>query len=219
MCEQVARDATAGRGDPPVAPWKTALSQIDGEIKSLKTEEERLRRQIEMYQRRVENAPQREQEFQELSRGFETARESYASLLKRYEDAQLAESMEQSRQGEQFRVLDSALTAKQPAAPNRFRLAVLGVLLALVGAGAAAALAEHLDTSFHTFDDLRAFTRVPVLASIPTIVSDVDMTRQARQRWLATASVALGLALIVAASYHLAHGNDQLVRLLSRGAS
>src|SRR5438094_9139202 len=81
-----------------------------------------------MYQRRVENAPQREQEFQELSRGFETARESYASLLKRYEDAQLAESMEQSRQGEQFRVLDSALTAKQPAAPNRFRLAVLGVL-------------------------------------------------------------------------------------------
>ncbi|PYM40288.1 MAG: hypothetical protein DME12_16165 [Candidatus Rokuibacteriota bacterium] len=219
LAENPGADATAGRGDPPVAPWKTALSQIDGEIKSLKTEEERLRRQIEMYQRRVENAPQREQEFQELSRGFETARESYASLLKRYEDAQLAESMEQSRQGEQFRVLDSALTAKQPAAPNRFRLAVLGVLLALVGAGAAAALAEHLDTSFHTFDDLRAFTRVPVLASIPTIVSDVDMTRQARQRWLATASVALGLALIVAASYHLAHGNDQLVRLLSRGAS
>jgi polysaccharide chain length determinant protein (PEP-CTERM system associated) len=212
-------DAAAGRGDPPVPLWRTALNQIDAEIKSLKAEEQRLRRQIESYQRRIENAPQREQEFQELSRSVETARDLYASLLKRYEDAQLAENMEQSRQGEQFRILDPAISAKQPTAPNRFRLAILGVLLAFGAAGAVATLAEHLDTSFHTFDDLRTFTRVPVLASIPRIVSDADMTRQMRQRWLATASIALGLALIVAASYHLAHGNDQLVRLLSRGAS
>ena len=212
-------DAAAGRGDSPVPPWTTALSPIDAEIKSLKAEEQRLRRQIETYQRRVESAPQREQEFQELSRGFETARELYASLLKRYEDAQLAESMEQSKQGEQFRILDPAIPTKQPAAPNRFRLVLLGVLLALGGAVAAAVLAEHLDTSFHTHDDLRSFTKVPVLASIPRLVSGADAARQARQRWLATASIALGLALVVAASYHLAHGNDQLVHLLSRGAS
>src|SRR5207245_4231524 len=140
-------------------PWTTALSAIDAEIKSLKAEEQRLRRQIETYQRRVESAPQREQEFQELSRGFETARELYASLLKRYEDAQLAENMEQSKQGEQFRILDPAIPTKQPAAPNRFRLVLLGVLLALGGAVAAAVLAGHLDTSFHTHDDLRAFTK------------------------------------------------------------
>src|SRR5439155_26518421 len=58
-----------------------------------------------------------------------------------------------------------------------------------------------------------------VLASIPRLVSGADAARQARQRWLATASIALGLALVVAASYHLAHGNDQLVHLLSRGTS
>ena len=196
-----------------------ALGEPDVELKSLKAEEQRLRRDLATYQRRVENAPQREQELLELSRGFETAKELYSSLLKRYEDAQLAESMEQSRQGEQFRILDSAIPAKQPMAPDRIRLIVLGVLLSLGAAAAAAVLAERLDTSFHTYDDLRSFTKVPVLARIPRMVSDADTARQARQRWLATASVALGLALVVAASYHLARGNDRLVQILSRGAS
>jgi len=195
------------------------LSESDAEIKSLKAEEERLRRQIDAYQLRVENAPQREQEFQELSRGFETTKELYSSLLKRYEDAQLAESMEQSRQGEQFRILDPAIPATLPVAPNRIGLILAGLVLALGAAGATAVLAEHLDTSFHALDDLRSFAKVPVLASIPRIGSDSDTARQARQRWLATASIALGLALVVAASYQLAHGNDQLVRILSRRGS
>src|SRR2546427_7080459 len=95
------------------------------------------------------------------------ARELYASLLKRYEDAQLSESMEQSKQGEQFRILDPALPTKQPAAPNRPRLALLGVLLALGAAVAAAGLAQHLDTPFHTHHHLPSFTKGPGLASIP----------------------------------------------------
>ena len=154
-----------------------------------------------------------------MSRGFETTKELYSSLLKRYEDAQLAESMEQSRQGEQFRILDPAIPATLPVAPNRIGLILAGLVLALGAAGATAVLAEHLDTSFHALDDLRSFAKVPVLASIPRIVSDSDTARQARQRWLATASIALGLALVVAASYQLAHGNDQLVRILSRRGS
>jgi hypothetical protein len=80
-------------------------------------------------------------------------------------------------------------------------------------------LAEHLDTSFHALDDLRSFTKVPVVASIPRIVRAADTARHVRQRRLATVSVALGLALVMAASYHLAHGNDELVRVLSRGGS
>src|SRR5439155_14430505 len=203
--------------DPAAA--EAGLSEPEAELNALKAEEQRLRRDISTYQRRVENSPQREQEFQELSRGFETAKESYASLVKRYEDAQMAENMEQSRQGEQFRILDSAIPAKQPLAPNRVRLLLVGILLSLGAAAAAAVLAERLDTSFHTFDDLRSFTKVPVLARIPHVATAAETARLARRRWLATASITLGLALVVLASYHVAHGNEQLVRMLSRGAS
>jgi uncharacterized protein involved in exopolysaccharide biosynthesis len=213
------RELADTKPDGNSATDAVALSEPDAEIKALQAEEQRLRRDISAYQRRVENAPQREQEFQELARGFDTAKDTYASLLKRYEDAQLAESMEQSRQGEQFRILDSALPAKQPFAPNRMRLILVSVLLSLGAAAAAAVLAERLDTSFHTFDDLRSFARVPVLASIPNVASAAETAKLVRRRWLATASVTLGLALVVLAAYHVAHGNEQLVRMLSRGAS
>jgi len=195
------------------------LNEPDAEIKALKIEEQRLRRDINAYQRRVESSPQREQEFQELSRGFETAKETYDSLSKRYEDAQLAENLEQNRQGEQFRILDSALPAKQPLAPNRIRLILVGVLLSLGTAAAAMVLAERLDTSFHTLDELQSFARVPVLASIPYVASPAETARLARRRWLATVSVALGLALVMLAAHHIANGNEQLVRMLSRGVS
>src|SRR5205807_7422945 len=57
-------------------------------------------RSIAAYQGRVENVPRREQEFRELSRDYDSTRELYQSLLKRYEEAQLAESMEQRQKGE-----------------------------------------------------------------------------------------------------------------------
>jgi hypothetical protein len=190
------------------------LREPDRTLKALRAEEERLRGQVAVYQARIENAPRREQELQELSRGYAATKELYGSLLKRSEEAQLASRMEQQK-GEQFRILDQAGPPTEPAAPNRMRLILVSVLLAIGAAGAAAMLAEHLDTSFHALDDLRSFTKVPVVASIPRI----DTARHVRQRRLATVSVALGLALVMAASYHLAHGNDELVRVLSRGGS
>lgn len=208
----------ADRADPSVARVRDAAGELDAQLKALRTEEERLRRRIAVYQGLIDNAPRREQELQEISRGYAATKELYQSLLKRSEEAQLAASMEHQK-GEQFRILDQAGPPTQPVAPNRMRLILVSVLLALGAAGAAAMLAEHLDTSFHTFDDLRSFTKVPVVASIPRIVRAADTARHVRQRRLATVSAALGLALVVAASYHLAHGNDQLVRLLSRGGS
>jgi len=217
--ERATEPTNAAPSDPSVRGLKAQLADIDAEITALKAEERRLRQDIATYQRRTESAPQREQESQQLTRDYETTKEMYFSLLKRYEDAQLAENVEQGKKGEQFRILDPAIPARQPSAPNRMRLVLVGVLLGLGAAAGAAVLAEHIDTSFHQVDDLRSFTKVPVLASIPRLVSGADTTRQRRQRWLATASIALGLVLVVAASYHLAHGNDQLVHLLSRGAS
>ena len=142
--------------------------------------------------------------------------ELYSSLLRRYEDAQLAESMEQRQRGEQFRVLDPALAPRELAAPNRVAVVQIGLALALGVAVAAMILAEQLDMSFHTLDDLRAFTKVPVLVSIPLVVTAADIRRWWRFGVAALAFV-LALALVARAAHYVASGNDQLVALLSRG--
>jgi len=219
--------ATAQSSPPPpaapVSPYalrlKEALSEVQTELKILKTEEGRLREGIATYQARVENVPRREQEYTELSRDYDSTRELYRSLLKRYEEAQLAESMEQRQKGEQFRVLDPAVPNSQPAAPNRSRLLLMILAGSLGLAVAAVLLAEQIDTSFHDVDALRAFSNVPVLVSIPRIVTGTDLDRRWWRMRLAATAALVGLVMIVGLAYVAAKGNENLVLLLARVAS
>jgi len=87
----------------------------------------------------------------------------------------------------------------------------LGLAVGLV------AVAEVFDTSFHSIDDLRSFTSTPVLVSIPRIVTESDARRARWRARLMTAATAVALTLIVTASYFVARGNEQLLRLLMPG--
>ena len=78
-----------------------------------------LRRAMAGYEARVEIAPKRQQELDDLSRDYAAIKERYDTLLKRYQDAQVAESLEKGQDVEQFRVLDPAIPPDRPAAPNR----------------------------------------------------------------------------------------------------
>lgn len=204
---------------PYVLRLKEALSETQSELKVLKTEEGRLRGGIAAYQARVENVPRREQEYRELSRDYESTRELYQTLMKRYEEAQLAESMEQRQKGEQFRVIEPALPNSQPAAPNRARLLLMAVAVSLGLAVGAVVLAEHTDTSFHSVDDLRAFSPVPVLVSIPRIVTPIDLRRGNWRMRLGAGVALVGLVMLVGIAYLVANGNQWLVSLLGRGGS
>src|SRR2546428_11601271 len=116
--------------------------------------------------------------------------------------------MEQRQQGEQFRILDAALPARLPAAPNRLRLMLMGLMVSLGMAAAAVMLAEHVDTSFHTIDSLRAITKAPVLVSIPLIVSDADRRRKKWRQCLAAAPVPGALAPLGPAPAHIPPGDQ-----------
>src|SRR3989454_2833104 len=169
-----ARSQDAGK--PPVSAGPGL--KADAEIASLKREEDRLRRSIAEYERRIDAAPQRQQEFQALSRDYETTKELYDSLLKHYQESLVAESLEQGQATEQFRILDPALPPGDPAAPNRLWLSLMGLILAVGMAAGGMALAEQLDTSFHSVDSLRAVTKIPALARIPRIVTRGDVVRR-----------------------------------------
>ena len=58
---------------------REALHAAEAEIKILKAEEQRLRGAIAGYQARVENTPEREQEFQDVSRDYETTKAALSS--------------------------------------------------------------------------------------------------------------------------------------------
>jgi capsular polysaccharide biosynthesis protein len=186
------------------------------ELRSLKEEEHALRKTIAQYQERVENVPKRQQELQDLSRDYGAIKERYDSLAKRYEEAQLAASLEQGRKAEQFRILDPAIPPRDPVAPVRARVLGLGLALALGLAIGVVVGAEKLDTTFHTADELRASVNLPILASAPLIASRVATRRKRRRAALVALSVGVAMLLLVAGSRYVSFGNEQLVRMMER---
>jgi polysaccharide chain length determinant protein (PEP-CTERM system associated) len=190
------------------------LRETEQEIDSLRDEEQRLRLESSLYSQRVESAPQVLRAYQSLARDYETTKTLYDVLLKRYQEAQLS-SPEQGRGG-QFRLLDKAVPPREPIGPRRPQLAVLGLVVALSAAIGLALASEHADSSFHSADDLRAFTRVPVLATVPRIMGPrAALQRRLLRALVATAGV-MALVLLGQAAHRAAGTNDELSALLTR---
>lgn len=216
--QQVAEAPKEPRGEAQQVRSSTAdtLREVDAEIRGIKEDEQRLRAEAQQYHARIEAAPSRGRAYGEMSRDYETTKTLYNLLLKRYEEAQLTTPEAAGRGGQRLRLLEPAFPPKAPAAPNRPQLAVLGLVLALALSTGVVVVAEQANSSFHSVEDLRTFTRVPVLATIPRITGPRGASRRWRlQALIATASL-LSLILAANASYRFARGNDALVSLVTR---
>ena len=93
----------------------------------------------------------------------------------------------------------------------------MGVVGSLAFAFAAIVAAERFDTTFHTVDDLRTYSNLPVVAAVRWIPTK----RHARVRrvkfGMATAAVIAGLGVVAAGGYYVASNNEQIVRMTARG--
>ena len=188
----------------------------DPRMAALKSEEQAILDRISSYQKRVEETPKREQEFQQIAREYETTKELYRSLKSRYEEALLGESMEQHQRGELFRIVEPALPPESPTAPKTARLALLGLMASLGLAALAVMVAEQVDTSFHSLDDLRAYVPAPVAATIPRIVTAADERRRKRRMNLLIGLGVVAVVVIIALAWMVASGNYELVAFLAR---
>ncbi len=191
---------------------------IDAEIKSLNDALAGVQHDISVYKQRLEKVPQRDQELTSISRDYNATRELHASLLKRLDEAKLAGSLEERQKAERFRLLEPAAYPNQPAGPNRVKFLLMGFVLGLGAAIAGVLLWEFLDPSFHRVDDLKAFTTVRVLGTVPQIVTVADRLRERRRLYFGTLALAAVLLALVSIAHRVSANNDQLARLLVRPA-
>jgi len=82
---------------------------------------------------------------------------------------------------------------------------------------AAAWIADSMDSSLHDVDDVRSFTRVPVLVSIPRIVTAGDRRAHYRRIWLAAAGVLLAVGVVAHGVHRVARANEGIVLMMARG--
>jgi polysaccharide chain length determinant protein (PEP-CTERM system associated) len=155
--------------NPSIARLKGELTEAQLEISRLKVEGESLRNQIAMYERRVENAPKREQELTILTRDYDLLKANYQSLLDKRIQAKMAENLERRQMGEQFKVLDPARMPEKPFKPDPRKIMLIGAFMGLVLGGGLGYMKESMDRSFHNVEEIERFLGLPVIAAIPVI--------------------------------------------------
>jgi polysaccharide chain length determinant protein (PEP-CTERM system associated) len=215
--DKAARQSRELRVVPQNAYIQSLMQQLDQAAVDAKTtgqEIATLNQEMRVYQRRLENTPKREQELALITRDYETTRDMFRALLAKSGEAGIAAELEQKQKGETFRVIEPAGLPERPTGPNRFRLLLVGLVLALGASGLAVVLAEQVDTSYRRVDEVRATAPMPVLSTIPRITTEQDRSRALRQRRFATAAVAVGLMVVAGSSFAIAHNNQSLVSLL-----
>jgi polysaccharide chain length determinant protein (PEP-CTERM system associated) len=215
-----ARRSTSTAATPSATPAENAkaLTEADGQLQALRAEESALRSAIGSYEKRVASTPSRAMEMERLSRGFDTTRDRYQVLLKAYQDAQVAASLETGDGAEEFRVLDPAIPPREAVAPNRMWLLLISLAAAAVAGVIGIAVVEKLDSSFHAPDELRNFVKAPILATIPRVFTSASTRRRRYRRALAASAAILVLTLLAAGSWYVAAGNEMITRLTTRGA-
>jgi polysaccharide chain length determinant protein (PEP-CTERM system associated) len=179
----------AGADQPDNPVYITLSSQLAGtqvEIESLKRQLEALTKQRQEYRRRIEANPRVEESYKSLVLERDNLQAKYSDLMRKLMEAKVAHGLEKEQKGERFTLVDPARLPESPHKPNRLAILVVGLVLGTGAGVGAAAFREHTDQSVRSAEALTLAFSVPVLASIPEIVTAGDMRRrQARRTALA----------------------------------
>ncbi len=97
----------------------------------------------------------------------------------------MATELEERQQGEGMEVLEQASLPQTPTEPNRWVIVAAGTCLGLLLGVFLAGGREMKDTSLKNLKDVRAYTGLPVLGSVPLVQSDFVAQRKRRLAWLA----------------------------------
>jgi len=182
---------------------RSQVAAKEMEIQELTRSRTELEKNIASYQKRLEDAPLNEQQYNALLRESNMAKMGYEEMAKRTAASETAQSLEEHRAGENLEQLDPPSLPEQASEPNRPVWAALGTVGGLAIGLLLAGLQEVRNTSLKNLKDVRAYTNMPVLSSIPLLENALLVRRKRRLVWLAWSMAAIiGFVLMSGSMYY-----------------
>lgn len=186
--------------DGNIRRFQSAIEAHDLDIQDSTKELKRVNDAIKNYQGRIETIPLGEKEYADLMRDRDLIKERFIDLSEKLSKAEIAQEMEGRKQGETLELLDPASLPTTPTEPKRPIVislgAALGLLLGIVIAGAR----EMKDTSLKNLKDVRAYTQMAILGSVPLLENDFVVRRRRRLAWLGWTTACLAAAVVMSGS-------------------
>jgi succinoglycan biosynthesis transport protein ExoP len=185
--------------NPAYINLRTQIHATTSDIAAIKRQRAILQENLQMFRQRLEETPKVEQEYLALQRDYTNATNKHQEVMNKILEARISEGMEEHQKGEKFTLLDPASYPEKPVKPPRLFIFLAGVLLSLGSGLGAVVIAEQLDHSVKTADELAWLSGLPVLGAIPRIETQEDLTqRKIRRRLLwGVSSLSLVLGLVI----------------------
>jgi uncharacterized protein involved in exopolysaccharide biosynthesis len=180
------------------------IKQYQAQIKSMNDDIARLDKEKADYQKESDDIERNLKEgtgieatYAQLRQTLDMAQAKYIELEKKNQLADENGQLIERKAGEVLDVLDIASLPIEPTKPNRYLIIGGGFALSLILGFAMAGLQEARDTSLKNLKDVRAYTNLPVLCSIPLLENTMLVRRKRRLTYLAWASaVIIGAAMV-----------------------
>ena len=177
--EQQKNEAAGSRSEtatmnPVYQQLREDLSKTNTEIDSLRARMAELDRQRSEGQTILRTMPKEQEEWARLVRDRSVYQGLYDSLLGKLENARLSRDLELGERNATFRVDDPPILPQFPIRPNPLNMIFLG-LFGGVASGIAVVIGlDYINPHFKSEKDLESELRLPLLASVPEIVTEAD---------------------------------------------
>jgi len=182
---------------------QTRIAAKQVEIEDLTKQRGSLEKQLSVYQKRMEEAPLNEQKYMSLMNDLNMAKSNYEDMVRRQQQSDTAQNVEEHKAGEQLEMLDSPNVPDKAIEPDRWIWAGAGTFGGLLLGLMLAAAKEVKDTSLKNLKDVRAYTNLLVLSSIPLLENNLLVRKKRRMVWLAwSAAVICGIVAMSGSFYY-----------------
>jgi polysaccharide biosynthesis transport protein len=177
------------------------IGQIEQQLLAKDAERQQNAMQIATLEARINAIPQVKVALESVTAQLQSAKMAYDEMLKKKTDAGVTLDVEQGQQGETIRVQDPANVPQSPVAPKRFMLTMMGTAAGMfLGLLLAAFFEIPRLFKIQNIEDAKHYTGLPVLASVPPLLSVGEKTWIRRSAWLKLAAgmaVAIGIIPLI----------------------
>lgn len=180
-----------------VARVQAKIAAANSRINSLAAQSRSLRAKLGAYESEIIRTPQVERGLITLMRDHENAQKKYEEIRAKQMSAQITENLEQENKAERFSLLEPPLMPDAPIKPDRMKIMLVGLFVAMGGSGGMAFLLESMNQRIRGAGALALLMRQRPLVSIPYITTQYEIVRRRRRTWMAV--IAVVLAILVAA--------------------
>jgi succinoglycan biosynthesis transport protein ExoP len=189
--------------DAQISAAQALAKALEMRVVTEKKDQDTAAKQLETYQTRLAATSGIEAKYADLMHESQQAREKYQVLQNNQQLAEQNGELLSRQAAEHLDVLDPPSLPTQPAQPKRWMYIGGGTAAGFILGLALAGLQEAKDTSLKNLKDVRAYTNLPVLSSIPLLENTILVRRKRRVAYLAwSAAVIVGILAVSASLYY-----------------